>query len=290
MTGARHSRMPLWFRLALAPGGGERRMLPLLFHFRRADHASRLNELPAWTDHYSCAARRTVQRFGDKRVTYAVFMPAPLVRRRGLCVEWLQAVAKGRAHVRHRACSIARASGSAPASRCSTSPAPSCISGYRTIFLMKALAPRCVRRLQCLHDVPTCRGSASLAHGPRAIASGTEIGGADGPTPPRYGSERAKLKSNAQGLHRKPLRDGRATSAVRPAMGYHAAPRSSAIGSTVRAAEMSARPIRTRFLTVLRRLYFGREVRDARRLRPALFPILLCDGRLAGPRDTPGQR
>ena len=33
-----------------------------------------LNELPAWTDHYFLRSKATVQRFGDKPVTYAVFM------------------------------------------------------------------------------------------------------------------------------------------------------------------------------------------------------------------------
>src|SRR5262249_1178008 len=55
-----------------------------------------LNELPAWTDHYFLRSQATVQRVGDKRVTYAVFMRRPVVSAPRLCIEWMQQVAKAR--------------------------------------------------------------------------------------------------------------------------------------------------------------------------------------------------
>ena len=55
-----------------------------------------LNELPAWTDHYFLRSKATVQRFGDKRVTYAVFMRRPVVSAPRLCIEWMQQVASAR--------------------------------------------------------------------------------------------------------------------------------------------------------------------------------------------------
>src|SRR5215510_8446681 len=48
-----------------------------------------LNELPAWTDHYFLRTKATVQKFGDKRVTYAVFMRRPVISAPRLCVEWM---------------------------------------------------------------------------------------------------------------------------------------------------------------------------------------------------------
>ena len=31
-------------------------------------------EIPRWTDHYFLRTKKAVQRFGDKHVTYALFM------------------------------------------------------------------------------------------------------------------------------------------------------------------------------------------------------------------------
>ncbi|MGH6931222.1 MAG: nicotinate phosphoribosyltransferase, partial [Dongiaceae bacterium] len=56
-----------------------------------------LNELPAWTDHYFLKTKSAVEKFGDKRVTYAVFMRRPVISAPRLAVEWLRQVAAARA-------------------------------------------------------------------------------------------------------------------------------------------------------------------------------------------------
>jgi nicotinate phosphoribosyltransferase len=53
-------------------------------------------DVAARTDAYFNRTRRIVARFGDKRVTYAVFMRRPVVAAPRLMVEWLEAVATAR--------------------------------------------------------------------------------------------------------------------------------------------------------------------------------------------------
>jgi len=53
-------------------------------------------EIAARTDTYFNRTRAIVSRFGDRRVTYAVFLRRPVVCAPALMVEWLQAVAQSR--------------------------------------------------------------------------------------------------------------------------------------------------------------------------------------------------
>jgi nicotinate phosphoribosyltransferase len=53
-------------------------------------------EIAARTDAYFNRTRAIVDRFGDRRVTYAVFLRRPVVCAPALMVEWLEAVAKER--------------------------------------------------------------------------------------------------------------------------------------------------------------------------------------------------
>ncbi len=53
-------------------------------------------DIAARTDKYFNRTRAIVGRFGDKRVTYAVFLRRPVVSAPALMVEWLQAVAEAR--------------------------------------------------------------------------------------------------------------------------------------------------------------------------------------------------
>ncbi len=50
-------------------------------------------EITARTDVYFNRTRHIVKEFGDKRVTYAIFLRRPVVCEPALMVEWLQAVA-----------------------------------------------------------------------------------------------------------------------------------------------------------------------------------------------------
>src|SRR5690349_10965019 len=52
--------------------------------------------IAAHTDAYFNRTRAIVEKFGDARVTYAVFLRRPVVSAPRLMVEWLQAVAKTR--------------------------------------------------------------------------------------------------------------------------------------------------------------------------------------------------
>jgi nicotinate phosphoribosyltransferase len=53
-------------------------------------------DITARTDSYFNRTRRIVARFGDKHVTYAVFMRRPVISAPRLMVEWLEAVARTR--------------------------------------------------------------------------------------------------------------------------------------------------------------------------------------------------
>ena len=53
-------------------------------------------DIPRWTDHYFLRTKEAARRFGDKRVTYAVFMRRPVVSAPKLAIDWLNAVAAER--------------------------------------------------------------------------------------------------------------------------------------------------------------------------------------------------
>lgn len=53
-------------------------------------------DIPRLTDHYFNRTKHVVERFGDQRVTYAVFMRRPVVSAPGLAVAWLEQVADAR--------------------------------------------------------------------------------------------------------------------------------------------------------------------------------------------------
>ena len=54
------------------------------------------DEVPGLTDHYFNKTKAAVARFGDKRVTYAVFMRRPVVCAPRLAIEWLETIAAAR--------------------------------------------------------------------------------------------------------------------------------------------------------------------------------------------------
>lgn len=59
-------------------------------------HADLAADIAARTDSYFSRTRRVVARFGDKRVTYAVFLRRPVISAPRLMVEWLESVARER--------------------------------------------------------------------------------------------------------------------------------------------------------------------------------------------------
>ena len=53
-------------------------------------------DIAARTDVYFKRTKAVVQRFGDKRVTYAIFLRRPVVSAPGLMLDWLRRVAAER--------------------------------------------------------------------------------------------------------------------------------------------------------------------------------------------------
>ena len=51
------------------------------------------SDVADWTDKYFRRTKEAVERFGDARVTYAIFMRRPVISAPRLAIEWLQAVA-----------------------------------------------------------------------------------------------------------------------------------------------------------------------------------------------------
>jgi nicotinate phosphoribosyltransferase len=245
-----------------------------------------LNELPAWTDHYFLRTKATVQKFGDKRVTYAVFMRRPVISAPRLCIEWLQQVAKARGttfdiDVQYREGKWVGAG--EPIMYISGSFVH--LADTETIFLMK-LGPACVAAFNAYTMCTDLPQVSFLAMDARHCA-GTEMAELMAYAA-SVGSERAKRKSNAKGFI------GNATAATAryfgrsDGMGTMPHALIGYAGSTVRAAEMMRETYPNDGLTVLVD-YFGRELTDSIACAQR-FPDLAADGRLAVRVDTPGSR
>jgi hypothetical protein len=82
-------------------------------------------DIAARTDTYFNRTRAIVSRFGDRRVTYAVFLRRPVVCAPALMVEWLQAVAQSRGEKFDIELTHPEGAGWGPASRWPISPAVS---------------------------------------------------------------------------------------------------------------------------------------------------------------------
>lgn len=55
-----------------------------------------MTDIAAWTDSYFNRTRAIVERFGDRHVTYAIFMRRPVISAPRLMMEWLEATARAR--------------------------------------------------------------------------------------------------------------------------------------------------------------------------------------------------
>src|SRR5581483_1425198 len=53
-------------------------------------------EIADWTDNYFLRTKAAVERFGDAKVTYAIFMRRPVVSAPRLALDWLHGIAKQR--------------------------------------------------------------------------------------------------------------------------------------------------------------------------------------------------
>ena len=242
-------------------------------------------DIAARTDVYFNRTRQVVQRFGDQRVTYAVFLRRPVVSAPRLMLDWIQAVAKERGtsfdiDITHPEGTWTGAG--EPLVYISGSFA--LLSDLETIMLQK-IGPACVAAHNAYQMCLSLPGVAFLAMDARHCA------GAEMQDMMAYGasvgSEAAK-REGAKGFVGN-ANDGTAHW-YGGAAGMGTMPHAliGYAGSTVRAAEMFHETFPDEVLTVLVD-YFGREVTDGLAVCQR-FPELARAGRMQVRLDTHGGR
>ena len=243
-------------------------------------------DIPRWTDHYFLRTKEAAKRFGDKRVTYAVFMRRPVVSAPRLAIDWLQAIAaerKTKFGVELLYPEGKWVGAGEPIFYLTGSLVH--LVDLETLLLMK-LGPACVAAYNAFTMCTDLPKVAFLAMDARHCA-GTEMAEMMAYAA-AVGSQRARRKSGAVGFvanataataHFFDQPGGKGTM-PHAFIGY--------AGSTVRAAEMFHETFPKDDMTVLVD-YYGLEVTDsiavARR-----FPDLAASGRLSVRLDTAGGR
>ena len=243
-------------------------------------------DIPRWTDHYFLRTKEAAKRFGDKPVTYAVFMRRPVVSAPRLAIDWLQAIAAERKT--KFAVELLYPEGKwvgagEPIFYLTGSLVH--LVDLETLLLQK-LGPACVAAYNAFTMCTDLPKVAFLAMDARHCA-GTEMAEMMAYAA-AVGSQRARRKSGAVGFianataataHFFGQQGGKGTM-PHAFIGY--------AGSTVRAAEMFHETFPKDDMTVLVD-YYGLEVTDsiavARR-----FPDLAASGRLSVRLDTAGGR
>ena len=244
------------------------------------------DDIARWTDRYFVKTKETVLRFGDRRVTYAVFMRRPVIFTPRLMVEWLVAVAEARGTVFEIQQNFAEGDwvGAGEPLVYVTGSFYHLVD-LETLYLQK-LGAACVAAYNAFTMCVDLPGVAFLAMDARHCA-GTEMEELMAYAA-AVGSQAAKAQAGAKGFI------GNANDATAHYFGNDAGlgtmPHALVgyAGSTVRAAEMYAETFPGQGMIVLVD-YFGREVTDAidvcRR-----FPEMAAEGRLGVRVDTHGGR
>jgi nicotinate phosphoribosyltransferase len=246
----------------------------------------RIADVPLLTDQYFLKTKAIVERFGDKRVTYAVFMRRPVISTPRLLIEFLERAAAERGtqfdiELLHAEGSLV---GAGEPMLYITGSLQHLID-LETLYLQR-LGPACVAAYNayamCLElpkvaflamDARHCAGAAMTDMMAYAASVGSEaakreigavgfVGNANTATAHWFGLER--------GLGTMP----------HALIGY--------AGSTLGAAKMYRETFPDEALTVLVD-YFGREVTDALEVSRA-FPDLVAAGRISFRLDTHGGR
>lgn len=242
--------------------------------------------LSDWTDAYFSRTRAVIERFGDCRVTYAVFMRRPVLAATRLAREWLAAVAEAQGfpvEVTQRFEDGAWV-GAGEAMLTITGSFVHLVE-LETVFLQK-LGAACVAAYNAAAMCEELPHVAFLAMDARHCA-GTEMAELMAYAA-SVGSQAARASSGAIGFI------GNATNATAHFFGQPAGKGTMPhaligyAGSTLRAAEMFHETHPDQDMTVLVD-YFGREVTDALEVCRA-FPHLAAEGRLAFRLDTHGGR
>lgn len=242
--------------------------------------------IAAWTDTYFLRTKGAVGRFGDKRVTYALFMRRPVIAAPRLAVDWLKAIAAERGfeveiEQRYRESQWV---GAGEPMLYVTGPLFHLVD-LETILLMK-LGPACVAAYNAFTMCADLPKVSFLAMDARHCA-GTEMAEIMAYAA-SVGSARARRKVGAVGFI------GNATDATAhyfgngKGMGTMPHALIGYAGSTLRAAEMFHETYPDENLTVLVD-YFAREVTDSIEVCRR-FPDLAAAGRLSVRLDTPGGR
>jgi nicotinate phosphoribosyltransferase len=245
------------------------------------DYAS----IAARTDSYFNRTKAIVQKFGDCRVTYAVFLRRPVISAHRLAVEWLQAVARERGttfDIKLTHDEGAWVGAGDPIFYLSGSFIE--LVDLETILLQK-LGAACVAAHNAyqmcveLPEVPFLAMEARHCAGAEMqemMAYAASVGGA---AARREGAKGFVGNANDATAHWYGAARGRGTM-PHALIGY--------AGSTVRAAEMFHATFPDADLTVLTD-YFGREVTDGLEVCRR-FPDLAAAGRMAVRLDTHGGR
>ncbi len=243
-------------------------------------------EIADWTDHYFLRTKAAVQRFGDVRATYAVFMRRPVISAPRLAVAWLEAMAA------HRRTSFDIELRYAEGRWVGAGEPLMYISGplghlcdLETLLLQK-LGPACVAAYNAYTMCSDLPNVSFLAMDARHCA-GTGMAEAMAYAA-SVGSERAQRKIGAIGFvanateataHYFPAKHAKGTM-PHALIGY--------AGSTLRAAEMFDETFPKEPMTVLVD-YFAREITDALTVCRR-FPGRVGKGELSVRLDTPGSR
>ena len=239
-----------------------------------------------WTDVYFNRTRGIVEKFGDCRVTYAIFMRRPVVSAPRLAIAWLEMVSRERGaaveiDLRYEE---GRWVGAGEALMYVTGPFALLVD-LETLLLQK-IGPACVAAYNAAAMCMDLPKVSFLAMDARHCA-GTEMAELMAYAA-SVGSKRAGQKENAIGFI------GNATDATAHYFGLERGlgtmPHAliGYAGSTLRAAEMFHETYPDENLTVLVD-YFGQEVADALEVC-GRFPELSAEGRIAVRLDTPGSR
>ena len=239
-----------------------------------------------WTDSYFKKTKAAVERYGDVRATYAVFMRRPVICAPRLMVDWLTAMAEARGTAFE--IELTHEEGAwvgAGEPMLYVSGDLRHLVDLETLYLQR-LGPACVAAynayVMCA-ELPTVAFLAMDARHCAGLEMAEMMAYAAS-----VGSAKARRKANAVGFI------GNATDATAhyfdQAAGLGTMPHALVgyAGSTLRAAEMLRETLPGDPLTVLVD-YFGQEVTDALAVC-AHFPGLLAEDRLSVRIDTPGSR
>ncbi len=244
------------------------------------------DDVARWTDHYFLKTKETVGRFGDKTVTYAVFMRRPIIFAPRLMVAWLEDT------VRARGADIEIRTGYAEGQWVGGGEPLMYLTGslyhlidLETLYLQK-LGAACVAAYNAYTMCMDLPGVAFIAMDSRHCA-GVEMADLMAYAA-SVGSKAAQTQGDAKGFIGCAAeatahyfgRDTGTGTMPHALVGY--------AGSTLKAAEMFVETFPGQDLTVLVD-YYGREVTDALAVCRR-FPEMAAEGRLGFRLDTHGGR